>query len=44
LPDQLGGEGLALQSADPEPLLASGLLARLAPLNFLARNFFLGHA
>jgi hypothetical protein len=22
--------------------LASGLLARLAPLNFLARNFFLG--
>src|SRR5260370_8935365 len=42
LPDQLGGECLVLQSADPEPLLASGFQAGFAPLNFPARNLFLG--
>ena len=43
LPDKLGGEGMVLQSADPGPLLPSGLLGG-CPLNFLAHNFFLGHA
>ena len=43
LPDKLGGEGMVLLSADPGPLLPSGLLGG-APLNFLARNLFLGHA
>src|SRR5258708_38635923 len=42
LPDQLGGECLVLKGADPEPLLASVFQAGFAPLNFPARNLFLG--